>query len=69
VSTAQEVGSAPVTVLTDAEKRKSLVPFGVQNPKRPNYYIDAIPASVEVIMLINSRTMTSAEQVAYTVFE
>jgi len=58
-----------MTVLTDAEKRKSLAPIGVQNSKRPNYYSDAIPASVEVIMLIKSRATRSAQNVAHMVFK
>ena len=69
VSIALEAGSAPVTDLTDAEKRIYLAPIWVQNPKRPNYYSDAIPTSVEVIMFIKSRTVRSAQNVAHVVFK
>jgi len=69
VSFAQEAGSAAVTIFTEAEKRKSLAPNGVQTPKRPNHYSEAIPAFDEVIMLIKSRTMTSAQNVAHVVFK
>jgi hypothetical protein len=67
VSIVQEARSVLMTDLTDAKKPKSLVPIGVQNPKRRNYYSDAIPASVEV-MLIKSRTMKSAQNVAHMIF-
>jgi len=69
VSIAQEAGSAPVTDLTDAEKRIYLAPIWVQNPKRPNYYSDAFPTSVDRRQRVKSKTMRSAQNVAHVVFK